>query len=91
MWYKIYYERFNYILLAIILIFIICFIKFINKEFKSFQKEIEIYYKCDINNVTKINNEDKVVSYLDKKTSLKRITKKIKIKIKKDKKKKLMI
>ena len=72
----------SYILLAIILIFIICFIKFINKEFKSFQKEIEIYYKCDINNVTKINNEDKVVSYLDKKTSLKRITKKIKIKIK---------
>ena len=72
----------SYILLAIILIFIICFIIFINKEFKSFKKEIEIYYKCDINNVTKINNEDKVVSYLDKKTSLKRITKKIKIKIK---------
>ena len=76
----------SYILLTIILIFIICFIIFLNKEFISFQKEIEIYIKHDINNinnVTKINNEeDKVVSYLDKKASLKRIIKKMKIKIK---------
>ena len=75
----------SYILLAIILIFIIGFIIFINKEFASLQKEIELYIKYDI------NNEDQIVSNLGKKTYIKRVIKKIKIKkkIKKGQKKEI--
>ena len=75
----------SYILLAIILFFIIGFIIFINKEFASLQKEIELYIKYDI------NNEDQIVSNLGKKTYIKRVIKKIKIKkkIKKGQKKEI--
>ena len=70
----------SYILLSIILFFIIGLIIFINKEFISLQKEIELYINNDISNVNNINSVDKDISNLGKKKIIKRIVKKIKIK-----------
>ena len=84
----------SYILLTIIFIFIVGFIIFVNKEFISLQKKIELFIISDINNVNNIkdinniNNENvnnsnlnnkKIVRKKGKKSKRKKIKKKEKI------------